>query len=1000
MNMKRMMAVIAMMLWAATATAQVYRIGDLYTFLDGSQGIVYHLNPDGSGGWAVALNDASSGIAWGTAENITALEDQNTPYYQQLLNDTAGYSNTLAIRSQLGSGTSYAAGIVDFDHGWYLPSPSQLSKLYSRLPYIKSGLAAAGGSTLSTAWYWCSAEKDSENAWGLRFDYGYFNSAAKTSSYHVRAVRSFSYPAADGITYEWSTGDTTAAVTDAPAGTTTYTVTATDPYGCSASASFTVTVNEPPAVTITGDTAVCAGSPATLTASGANSYLWSTGDTTATITVTPEATTTYTVTGTNEYGVTGTESASVEMIELPSNPVLTSQPDVACSGGHNGSITVESPIGSGYSYSLDGTSFQANNVFEGLGDAIYTVTVRTDAGCTSIGTVEVERIPEIPGVVINPVETLLCPGQGTQEVTAQILGGRAPITVIWSENVAQSISDSLTGTVDIMAGLCEASYTVMVTIMDGNGCEAQDSYTFYVKDTIAPIISGIIPDQLLTSTNCEFEVPDFTRSVLESATDNCTTIDELVITQSPEVGTIVTNDTEVTITATDACGNTSMLTVNLLLPSSPQLTTNMTDTSICQGNSLTLAAAVTGGTAPFTYEWDVAPDSPTALPSTSSLTVTPESGENTYTVTITDANGCSATASTTVALLESPTANISGNLSFCQGESSLLTVTGNGSYLWDGGSTQNSITVSESGMYSVTVTNDMGCSTVANATVTAYALPNVTISGNTILCQGENTTLIAHGAETYLWTGGLTTPSITVNTFGYYTVTGVDSNGCSNSATVSVLFYNLPPVIISGATDICSGESTTLTASGAETYLWNNGNTNATLQTGTNGTYTVIGTDTNGCHGTASATVTIHDAEFTEVSVEADGSYTWHDTTYTESGDYTWTGQTVYGCDSTVTLHLTVTTGIASHSDGILRIYPNPTNDIVNVRFTNGNGKWENTEIRVYDVYGRLLRTVETCHGASLQTMQIDLSHYATGVYLIQLVNNGNVMAVRKVVKE
>ena len=61
------------------------------------------------------------------------------------------------------------------------------------------------------------------------------------------------------------------------------------------------------------------------------------------------------------------------------------------------------------------------------------------------------------------------------------------------------------------------------------------------------------------------------------------------------------------------------------------------------------------------------------------------------------------------------------------------------------------------------------------------------------------------------------------------------------------------------------------------------------------------------------------------------------------------------------------------------------------------NGQWENAEIRVYDVYGRLLRTVETCHGASLQ---IDLSSYATGVYLIQLVNNGNVMAVRKVVKE
>ena len=109
---------------------------------------------------------------------------------------------------------------------------------------------------------------------------------------------------------------------------------------------------------------------------------------------------------------------------------------------------------------------------------------------------------------------------------------------------------------------------------------------------------------------------------------------------------------------------------------------------------------------------------------------------------------------------------------------------------------------------------------------------------------------------------------------------------------------------------------------------------------------------------------------------------------------------TSHGCDSTFTLTLTIlpcdTNSIPVYADGLLTLYPNPTNDIVNVQFTIYNEQWENMELRVYDVYGRLLQTVETCHGASLQ---IDLSQYTPGVYLVRVVNGGKVMAVRKVVK-
>ena len=110
---------------------------------------------------------------------------------------------------------------------------------------------------------------------------------------------------------------------------------------------------------------------------------------------------------------------------------------------------------------------------------------------------------------------------------------------------------------------------------------------------------------------------------------------------------------------------------------------------------------------------------------------------------------------------------------------------------------------------------------------------------------------------------------------------------------------------------------------------------------------------------------------------------------------------TSHGCDSTFTLTLTLlpcdTNSIPVYADGLLTLYPNPTTGMVNVQCSMNNVQWENMEWRVYDVYGRLLHTVETLRATSLQ---IDLSSYPAGVYLIQLMNNGNVMAVRKVVRE
>lgn len=249
--MKRKLTLLFLLLCCCGfLSAQSYQIGDLYTAPDGSKGIVYYLHPDGSGGWVVALNDTSTGCAWGAATDVPDLSNQTPSYYQYLLNDTAGYANTQALRSYQNNSTTYAAGKVDFAHGWVLPSPAQLSMLYGQLPFISTAITGAGGTAMAYSNYWSSAENSASNAWCVEFgtnDYsGFFNVVSKTTSCHVRAVRSFggntSVTYDTSLTYLWSTGSTQPYINVNPAQTTTYTVTATTDFGCSNTAEQTVLV--------------------------------------------------------------------------------------------------------------------------------------------------------------------------------------------------------------------------------------------------------------------------------------------------------------------------------------------------------------------------------------------------------------------------------------------------------------------------------------------------------------------------------------------------------------------------------------------------------------------------------------------------------------------------------------------------------------------------------------------------------------------------------------
>ena len=155
-------------------------------------GIVFYVDDSGLHGWAVNLEEQSSGITWGLAgTNISTLQDFT--YAHEALADTNGYMNTQLIRAA-GNASQYgAAYAVDFENGWYLPAVGQLNLLFLETNHINPSLQAAGGVALpsSGTYTWTSTEHNSYYAWTVNFFDGSVIRSSKISSPKVRSVRSF-----------------------------------------------------------------------------------------------------------------------------------------------------------------------------------------------------------------------------------------------------------------------------------------------------------------------------------------------------------------------------------------------------------------------------------------------------------------------------------------------------------------------------------------------------------------------------------------------------------------------------------------------------------------------------------------------------------------------------------------------------------------------------------------------------------------------------------------
>ena len=204
---------------------------------------------------------------------------------------------------------------------------------------------------------------------------------------------------------------------------------------------------------------------------------------------------------------------------------------------------------------------------------------------------------------------------------------------------------------------------------------------------------------------------------------------------------------------------------------------------------------------------------------------------------------------------------IVGELAICQGSTTDLAISQSfSSYWWSTEATSNSITVSEAGIYTVTVSDHLGCTSSASVEVVESAALHPTIFGDTAYCAGNSVTLVANDIfDTYLWSNGAQTQVLQDVQAGIYTVTVSYEGGCTGTATQEVIEYENPDFELLGQTQLCAGSTSFLEPSdpiNVEEYTWNTGENTATIEALLEGYYCLTITDVNGCTASSEATLT------------------------------------------------------------------------------------------------------------------------------------------------
>jgi gliding motility-associated-like protein len=645
-----------------------------------------------------------------------------------------------------------------------------------------------------------------------------------------------------GYTYSWApSGGTAATGTAMAAGN--YTCTITDAGGCTVTQS--VAIIEPTAVTAsaTSTPTGCTTSigTATATASGGTgtlTYSWApSGGTNAT--ATNLAAGIYTVTVTDANGCSTTANTSISSTGGPVTTVQSSS-DVLCNGGSTGSGTISATGNGPFTYNWSPSGGNAASA-TGLSANTYSVSVTDQGGCLTIQTV---TITEPTALVSNPTSTPASCGNNDGTADAVASGGTGTLTYSWAPSG---------GTAATEINLAAGTYTVTVT--DGNGCIATASI---------PVTSTGGPTASVQSTADVTCFGGSTGTATVSASGN----NPLTYSWSPSGGNAATATGlpagAYSVTITDAGGCTTIQTLTITEPTALQ--SNPTSTAATCGNSNGSADAVaSGGTGPYTYVWS----------NSQTTAVVSSLAGGSYSVTVTDANGCTTTSTVVVTVTGAPTVTVqsSSNVLCFGGTTGSATVNATGgaspyTYAWSPtGGTNATATNLAAGTYTVTVTGSDGCAQTQLVTLTqptAIAVTGNSVSENCGNGDGSASASASGGTPgyTYVWSNASTNDSISNLAAGTYTVTATDANGCAVASTVTVTNTSTAIADAGTSVTITSGQTVQLNGTGGITYSWSpstglscstcqNPIASPTVTT----VYTLTITDSNGCTGSDTVTV-------------------------------------------------------------------------------------------------------------------------------------------------
>jgi len=539
----------------------------------------------------------------------------------------------------------------------------------------------------------------------------------------------------------------------------------------------------PPSVTINVTNVSCfGGSNGALTTNvtgGSSPYTYNWGGGITTSGRTGLTAGSYTVTVTDALGATTTANAIVTQPAAALSGSVAVNQTVSCFGGSNGSITASATGGtSPYTYNWGGGITTAART--SLAAGTYTVTITDSRSCTTTANATVTQPAAALSGSVAVNQTVSCFGGSNGSITASASGGTSPYTYNWGGGITTAARTSL------------AAGTYTVTITDSRSCTTTANAT--VTQPAAALSGSVAVNQTVSCFGGS------NGSITASATGGTSPYTynwSGGITTAGRTG-LAAGTYTVTITDTRSCTTTANATVTQPAAAlSGSVAVNQT-VSCFGGSDGSITASASGGTSPYTYNWG------------GGITTAGRTGlaAGTYTVTITDTRSCTTTANATVT---QPAAALSGSVAVNQtvscfgGSDGSITASASGgtspyTYNWGGGITTAARTGLAAGTYTVTITDNIGCTTTANNTVTQPSSLSANITVNQHVncdgCSNGSITASASGGTspyTYNWGGGITTASRTSLAAGTYTVTVTDNQGCTSTRSTTVNQTNILP---------------------------------------------------------------------------------------------------------------------------------------------------------------------------------------------------------------